>query len=102
MTKNLFDEGANSWDYDKARPDPKKTLGDYLYSSWNAGRNAAAYIQDGSFVKLREITLSYRLPQSLSNKFAGSRDLRLGLGGPNLYFWTKDWSFDPEPSHFGT
>jgi TonB-dependent starch-binding outer membrane protein SusC len=102
MTNNLFDEGANSWDYDKPSPDPKKTLGDYRYSSWDAGRNAGVYIQDGSFVKLREITLAYRVPQTLTNRFlGGARDLRLDVSGRNLYYWTKYWSFDPEVSNFG-
>ena len=101
MTNNLFDEGGNSWDYDKPSPDPTKTLGDYRYSTWNAGRNAGVYIQDGSFVKLREITLSYRVPQSIANKLGNARDLRLDLSGRNLYYWTKYWSFDPEVSNFG-
>jgi outer membrane receptor protein involved in Fe transport len=102
MTNNLFDEGGNSWDYDKASPNPSKTLGDYRYSTWNAGRNAGVYIQDGSFVKLREVTLSYRVPQTLANRFMGhARDLRFDVGGRNLYYWTKYWAFDPEVSNFG-
>jgi outer membrane receptor protein involved in Fe transport len=102
MTNNLFDEGGNSWDYDKPSPDPTKTLGDYRYSTWNAGRNASVYIQDGSFVKLREVTLSYRVPETFANRFAGhARDIRLDLSGRNLYYWTKYWSFDPEVSNFG-
>lgn len=102
MTNNLFDEGGNSWDYDKPSPDPKKTLGDYRYSTWNAGRNASVYIQDGSFVKLREVTLSYRVPQTFASRFVGNaRDIRLDLSGRNLYYWTKYWSFDPEVSNFG-
>ena len=101
MTNNLFDEGGNSWDYDKPSPDPTKTLGDYRYSTWNAGRNAGVYIQDGSFVKLREVTLTYRVPQSIASRFGRARDLRLDLSGRNLYYWTKYWSFDPEVSNFG-
>jgi hypothetical protein len=27
--------------------------------------------------------------------------VRLDLGGRNLYYWTKYWSFDPEVSNFG-
>jgi TonB-linked SusC/RagA family outer membrane protein len=102
MTNNLFDEGGNSWDYDKPSPDPTKTLGDYRYSTWNAGRRASVYIQDGGFVKLREITLSYRLSPTLASRFVGhARDVRFDLSGRNLYYWTKYWSFDPEVSNFG-
>lgn len=102
MTNNLYDEGENSWDYDKPSPDPSKPLGLYRYTSWNAGRNAGAYIQPGTFVKLREITLAYAVPQRFSNRFLGNaRDLKLDVSGRNLYYWTKYWSFDPEVSNFG-
>ena len=102
MTQSLFDEGGNSWDYDKPSPDPSMTLGDYRYSQWNAGQNAGVYIQDGSYVKLREITLSYSVPQSVTSRFLGrARDLRLDLSGRNLYYWTKYWSPDPEVNNFG-
>src|SRR5262249_38595660 len=69
MTNNLFDEGGNSWDYDKPSPDKNvgATLGAYRYNYWNAGRRAGAYIQDGSYLKLREVTLTYRVPQSLTS-----------------------------------
>ncbi len=102
MTQNLMDEGLNSWDYDKPSPDPKYTsLGASRYLSWNAGRNAAVYIQDGSFVKLRELTLSYQVPASMSSRVLGGRDARLSVGGRNLHTWTKYWSFDPEVNNFG-
>jgi len=102
MTNNLFDEGGNSWDYDKPSPDPTKTLGAYRYASWDNGRNAAAYFQDGSFVKLREITLTYPLPTRFTQRLLpGSREARISFSGRNLYTWTKYWSFDPEVNNFG-
>jgi hypothetical protein len=102
MTQNLMDEGQNSWDYDKPSPDPKYTsLGAYRYLTWNAGRNVAPYIQDGSFVKLREVTLSYHVPQAASSRLFGGHDTRLSFSGRNLHTWTKYWSFDPEVNNFG-
>jgi TonB-dependent starch-binding outer membrane protein SusC len=104
MTNNLFDEGGNSWDYDKASPDAAvgKTLGAYRYNLWNAGRNAGEYIHDGSYVKLREVTLTYPIPSRFTQRFLpGSRDARLSFSGRNLHTWTKYWSFDPEVNNFG-
>ncbi len=102
MTQNLMDEGLNSWDYDKPSPNPKyASLGAARYLGWNAGRNAASYIEDGTFVKLREITLTYRVPQGVSNKFFSGHDARLNVSGRNLHTWTHYWSFDPEVNNFG-
>ncbi len=104
MTKNLFDEGLNSYDYDEASPDTAigATLGEYRYANWNAGNNASQYLEDGSFVKLREVTLSYQLPQSFVNSIpGGARDLRLTLSGRNLAIWSDYWSLDPEVNNFG-
>jgi hypothetical protein len=104
MTQNLFDEGQNSWDYDKPSPNTAigSTLGAYRYNSWAGGTNAAQYIQPGSFMKLREITLSYPIPTRFTSRLLhGARDARLSFSGRNLYTWTKYWSFDPEVNNFG-
>jgi TonB-linked SusC/RagA family outer membrane protein len=101
MTQNLFDEGGNSWDYDKPSPKAGVPLGEYRYSTWNAGRNAGVYIQDGSFVKVREVTLGYQVPQSLTRRFGATQSVRLSLSGRNLFTFTDYWSPDPEVNNFG-
>jgi len=101
MTQSLWDEGQNSWDYDQPSPDPAMTLGQWRYAQWNSGQNAGVYIQDGSFVKLREITLAYTLPASVLTRLPGARSGQLVIGGRNLITWTDYWSFDPEVNNFG-
>lgn len=104
MTQNLFDEGLNSWDYDQPSPDTKigATLGAYRYNSWRGGQNAQAYIQNSSYLKLREVTLNWTAPASMLSRFGvQSKDLRFGVTGRNLYMWTRYWSFDPEVNNFG-
>jgi TonB-dependent starch-binding outer membrane protein SusC len=101
MTQNLFDEGGNSWDYDHESPVAGVPLGEYRYSQWNAGQNAGQYIHDGSFVKLREVTLAYQVPQRLTTQYLRGRDLRISFSGRNLATWTDYWSFDPEVNNFG-
>ena len=101
MTQNLFDEGGNSYDYDRPSPVANVPLGQYRYAQWKGGRNAAQYVQDGSYVKLREVTLAYQVPASATQRFTGGRDLRVSVSGRNLATWTNYWSFDPEVNNFG-
>ena len=53
------------------------------------------YIQDGSYLRLKNITLGYTLPRNLTNRIGISR-LRLFARAENLFTWTKYWGFDPE------
>ena len=101
MTQYLMDEGRTSWDYDKPSPDSKfSSLGAYRYGTWNGGQNISPYVQDGSYVKLREVTVSYIVPQSISRLVRG-HDARVKLAMRNLHTWSNYWSFDPEVNNFG-
>jgi TonB-linked SusC/RagA family outer membrane protein len=103
LTQTLFDEGLNSHDYDSPSPDPSMPLGEWRYDQWDNGRNALSYIGMGTFVKLREITVSYQIPERFIQRFWGrGRDARLMLSGRNLGMWTDYWGVDPEVNNFGT
>jgi TonB-linked SusC/RagA family outer membrane protein len=54
-------------------------------------------VDDGSFVKLREISLSYRLPSIVK----GMSNFTLGLSGRNLISWDKYNGYDPETNAGG-
>ncbi len=53
------------------------------------------YIQDGSYLRLKNVTLGYTLPHNLTNRIGISR-LRIFGRAENLLTWTKYWGFDPE------
>lgn len=53
------------------------------------------FIHDGSFVRLRNITLGYTIPQNLTEKIKISK-LRLYVASENLLTFTKYQGFDPE------
>jgi len=53
------------------------------------------YIQDNSFVKLRDVTLSYRIPKKIFNNKVG---LDLSVYTRNILLWTELPNFDPEAS----
>lgn len=58
------------------------------------------FFEDGSFVRLRSLTLGYTLPQSLTSK-AGISKARLYVSGSNLFLLTDYTGADPE-SNIGT
>ena len=53
------------------------------------------FIEDGSWVKLREITLSYAFNQDILDRLSMS-NLSLSVSGRNLFTWTDIDGFDPE------
>ena len=53
------------------------------------------YVQDASYLRLKNISLGYTLPRSITRK-AGIDRLRVYVRGENIITWTKYWGFDPE------
>jgi TonB-linked SusC/RagA family outer membrane protein len=54
------------------------------------------YVEDGSFVRLKNLQVGYRLP------FVRGRSARVYANAINLLTWTKYSGFDPEVSAFGS
>jgi TonB-linked SusC/RagA family outer membrane protein len=67
------------------------------------GYETAPYVEDGSYVKLRELSLYYDLNSGLIKKFLNNAvsNVRLGIHGRNLMMWTNYTGLDPEVSQFG-
>lgn len=60
------------------------------------------YIEDASYLKLREVSLSWELPGSVLGRMPGRvHNARLTLSGRNLVTWTNYSGLDPEVSNFG-
>jgi len=66
---------------------------EYLYMS-------DRYLEDGSYVRLKVITLSYDLPLKTVARIK-MKGIRVYLTAENLATFTKYTGFDPEVSHFG-
>jgi TonB-linked SusC/RagA family outer membrane protein len=61
-----------------------------------------AFIEDASFVKLREATLAYELPRALVDRLSPAlRRVRVSLSGRDLLTFTDYSGLDPEVSNFG-
>jgi TonB-linked SusC/RagA family outer membrane protein len=63
----------------------------------------AVYVEPSGFVKLRELTLGYELPATMTSRLFNGRAsaARIELSGRNLATWTKYTGLDPEVSNFG-
>jgi outer membrane receptor protein involved in Fe transport len=68
------------------------------------GPGAARFIEDASYLKLREVGLYYTFPElAIDNAFKGFvQGVKLGVSGNNLLLWSNYSSYDPEVSNFGT
>ena len=58
------------------------------------------FIEDGSYLRLKNFTLGYSIPESVLN-FANISRLRLYFTSQNLLTFTKYKGFDPEVSEYG-
>lgn len=54
------------------------------------------FVEDGSFLRIQNVTLSYRLPRSLTNRVPTLRGVRIYGTGTNLYTFTGYSGYDPE------
>lgn len=57
--------------------------------------NSSRWIEDGSYIRLKNITLGYNLPKELTESLRVS-SIRLYATGTNLFTFTKYTGFDPE------
>lgn len=75
---------------------------EYYYPTTNPGTAYYQRIISKSFLKLRDVTLTYRLPQGWASKVAAS-NLSLGVYARNLLLWTPKSNvyLDPEASNLG-
>ena len=55
----------------------------------------AVYLQDGDFLRLRELTVSVSLPEAVIARM-GAQSGRISVGGRNLALWTGYDGVDPE------
>jgi TonB-linked SusC/RagA family outer membrane protein len=65
-----------------------------------SGGNDELYIEDGSWTRIRELTVSYRFKPELIKK-AGLTSLELSATGRNLFLWTEFEGNDPDTNFSG-
>lgn len=93
LTELLFDANKISPDYVEAGAQRQRDL--------NTNNLTSPYVQDATFLKMREISLLYDLPPAWVEWIPLARRLRLGFTGRNVFVITGYRGLDPEVSNFG-
>jgi TonB-linked SusC/RagA family outer membrane protein len=83
----------------------RKPLG--YYDAWYGVSGlmpSNVFVEDGTFTKLREVSLSYRVPVSFLSKLPALNRLSgvaVNVVGRNLFTWTDYRGYDPDSGHGG-
>lgn len=95
LTQFLYDDAGTSADH--GSPAWERRMEGY-----NAGV-MTPYIEDATFLKLREVSIGYTLPPSLLGRAnVGLDNARISLTGRNLVSWQKYSGLDPEVANLGS
>jgi hypothetical protein len=101
FTKQWMFQDLRSGDMDMTgkSADQKVPFAVFTQSLYNGLVASDYFVENGSFVKLRELSVSYTLG-GRALQVAGlnrlARGVKLALIGRNLYTWTKYTGFDPD------
>lgn len=92
LSQLLTDSGGNSADFFDENNNVVQREGGTL-----------SYLEDSSYIKLREASLFYNVPTSTLQRLAGNtlRGVRLGVTGTNLFMITDYTGYDPEVNATG-
>lgn len=82
--------------YDK--PENEKKTIDYYKALYNVNTYNNHFVEDGSYLKVRELALYYTVNEALLGRVLKGfvKDLRIGFTGRNLFTVTRYSGFDPE------
>ena len=62
----------------------------------NYGRYTSTYVEDGSYVRIKNVSVNYHLPASLIGRQKVIQGVRVGVSAQNLFTFTNYKGYDPE------
>jgi TonB-linked SusC/RagA family outer membrane protein len=77
---------------------PENPINTYPRNNEFANPMGVGFLEDASYIRLKDLTLSYDIPSSLTDRL-GTESLRLYIDGRNLWTHTKWSGLDPELSN---
>jgi TonB-linked SusC/RagA family outer membrane protein len=92
LTKLLYDFGGVTEDFEEN--------GAERLMAFSAG-DIRPYVESATFVKLREVSIYYNVPERWASQIGPLNTLRFSLSGRNLLTITDYSGLDPEVSNFG-
>lgn len=85
---------------DRWSPD-NQSSSNYRTGGFSIAGYSSRTIEDGSFLRLKTVSLGYNIPKQLLDKLK-IKTARIFLSGQNLYTWTKYKGLDPEVSTYNS
>ncbi|WPY98454.1 SusC/RagA family TonB-linked outer membrane protein [Christiangramia sp. OXR-203] len=103
LTTLLTDLNGTSHDYDTVDLDPDGQVGNGPYRVSQLGSSAEVFVEDASYLRMRELGLYYNIPAEVYDDFLNGTidNIKLGFSGTNLINIFDYNSYDPEVSNFG-
>jgi outer membrane receptor protein involved in Fe transport len=86
--------------YDYAQNSPDVAAAAERFATADGG-DISPYVEDATFVKVREISVAYTLPKQLAAQLGPVKTLTLSASGRNLLTFSNYSGLDPEVSNFG-
>lgn len=100
INNNQFASYANRWTPDNPTNDIPRARFNLRGDAGSANpRPNSRVIEDGSFLRLKTVSLSYSLPQSILRKLK-FKSVQFNVSAQNILTWTKYSGMDPEVSTF--
>ncbi len=75
---------------------PNATVARYGGGNGNWERASDRFVEDGSYLRIKNLTFNYQVPAEVLRKLKFVQAVRIGFGIQNLYTFTKYSGFDPE------
>ncbi|AMW04518.1 hypothetical protein GEMMAAP_05990 [Gemmatimonas phototrophica] len=99
----FFDQRDPAFDQ-RGKPEVEKKPTTYYATFYNNFDANSYFVEDGSYVRLRELAVNYEIPSAITKRFGMSdgRTARLGVVGRNLFTSTKYSGYDPDVSGGGS
>jgi TonB-linked SusC/RagA family outer membrane protein len=95
----MLADALDSWTYNHQSSIPRLSLAD---TNENFDKPSDFLLEDGSYLRLKNITVGYTLPKSLmANIGTPDLGLRVYVSGENLLTFTEYTGFDPEVGNLG-
>lgn len=74
---------------------PRLTAGGNMYNYGN-NWNSSLFVQNGNYIRLKNTTVSYKLPENFCRNYLGGLRVRIFVQGQNLLTWSRTRLQDPE------
>lgn len=74
---------------------PRLTAGGNMYNYGN-NWNSSLFVQNGNYIRLKNATVSYKLPENFCRNYLGGLRVKIFIQGQNLLTWSRTRLQDPE------